>query len=287
LEAHIKGKTITTGFNPIFRINSKPFAGRIRILTRLLRFALVSLRRRHFDFFANAVSSILDLLRATAKDAFSGHSVVRCNICGWTGNSFYRHTGPGYDEKNSLCPGCLCQDRHRALLVILEKCTDFFSPGKKIVEVAPERNLEMLYINEGLDYTSFDIKRRAMEQGDITRMRYSDNSIDYFLCLHVLEHVPGEKDALREMYRVLKPGGCAIVQVPVDWNLSQSYEYPMADPRDTFHVRRYGSDFVKRITLPGFEVASRNINDCLSIEDVNRFGCSREPVFFLKKASSV
>jgi SAM-dependent methyltransferase len=271
-------------FNPTFRVSPKPFIGRVRISARLIRFAITSLWNGNYDYSANAVRASLYFLRLTIKDVFVLKNNVRCNICGWAGNSFYRHTGPGYDEKNSLCPGCLCQDRHRALLVILEKCTDFFSPGKKIVEVAPERNLETLFINRGLDYTSFDIRRRAMEQGDITRMRYLDNSIDYFLCLHVLEHVPGEKEALHEIYRVLKPGGCAVVQVPVDWNLPQSYEYPMADPRDTFHVRRYGSDFIKRITLPGFEVASRKISDCLSNEDINRFGCSIEPVFFLKKA---
>jgi predicted SAM-dependent methyltransferase len=110
-----------------------------------------------------------------------------------------------------------------------------------------------------------------------------DNSVDYFLCFHVLEHVPGEKDALREIHRILKPNGCAIIQVPVDWNLLQSYEYQKADPRDTYHVRRYGRDFIQRIAYPNFEVISKKISDFLSDEDINRFGYSREPVFFLKK----
>jgi SAM-dependent methyltransferase len=259
----------------------------MRILARLVRFALVSLKNGHFDFFTNAVGSILDLLCLTAKDVFIRKYAVRCNICGWEGNSFYRHTGSGYDEMATLCPGCLCLDRHRTLLFILEKCTDLFAPGHKIVEVAPQRHLEKLFLHRGLDYTSFDIKRGAMEQGDITRMHYMDNSVDYFLCFHVLEHVPGEKEALREIHRVLKPNGCAIIQVPVDWNLLQSYEYPEADPRDTYHVRRYGRDFIQRIAYPNFEVISKKISDFLSDEDINRFGYSREPVFSLRKAPAI
>jgi SAM-dependent methyltransferase len=276
-----------TASNLVFQINPKPIIGRAHILARLIRFALISLRNGHYDYFANAVRSVLDLLCLTAKDVFIRKYAVRCNICGWEGNSFYRHTGSGYDEIATLCPGCFCLDRHRTLLFILEKYTDLFAPGHKVVEVAPQRHLENLFLRRGVDYTSFDIKRGAMEQGDITHMHYMDNSVDYFICFHVLEHVPGEKEALREIYRVLKPNGCAVIQVPVDWNLLQSYEYPEADPRDTYHVRRYGRDLIQRIAYPNFEVISKKISDFLSDEDINRFGYSREPVFFLRKAPAI
>jgi hypothetical protein len=276
-----------TTFQPTFRINPKPFAGRVRISVRLIRLAMRSLWNGDYDFSANAVWSTLDLLRLTVKDAFLGKNNVRCNICGWTGDSFYRHTGPGYDESATLCPGCLCQDRHRTLLFVLGRCTDFFAPGRRIVEVAPERSIEKLFLSyPQLHYTSFDIERHAMERGDITRMRYGANSVDYFLCFHVLGHVSRENEALCDIHRVLKPNGCAIIQEPVDWDLPRSYEYPGANPRDDYHVRRYGSDFIQRIARVGFEVIPKRISDCLSDEEINHFGCSREPVFFLKKVTA-
>jgi hypothetical protein len=273
--------------NQTLMVDSAPFVGRMHISARLIRFALRSLWKGHYDFFVNAVRSNLDLLCLTVKDVLVRKSVVRCNICGWTGNSFYRHTGPGYDETATLCPGCLCQDRHRTLLFILERGTVFFALGKRIVEVAPERNLEKLFLSsQQLDYTSFDIERHAMEQGDITHMHYADNSVDYFLCLHVLEHVSREQDALYEIHRILKHDGYAIIQVPIDWDLQQTLEYPKADPRDTYHVRRYGRDFIQRIALPGFKVFQKRISDYLTEEDIYYFGCSREPLFFLKKVTS-
>lgn len=99
----------------------------------------------------------------------------------------------------------------------------------------------------------------------------------------MLEHVSRENEALCDIHRVLRPNGCAIVQVPIDWNLSQSYEYPEADSRDTYHVRRYGRDFIQRMTHLGFKVIQKSISDCLSDEEIEHFGCSREPLFFLKK----
>jgi len=154
------------------------------------------------------------------------------------------------------------------------------------VEVAPERNLEKLFLShQQLDYTSFDIERHAMEQGDITHMHYADKSVDYFLCFHVLEHISGEDRALCEIRRVLKPNGCAIVQVPIDWDLPQSYEYLKSDPRDTYHVRQYGRDFMQRMTGHGFEVIQKKISDCLSDGDIDHFGCSSEPLFLLKKTA--
>jgi len=58
-----------------------------------------------------------------------------------------------------------------------------------------------------IDYTSFDLARHAMEFGDITMMRFPDNSVDYFICFHVLEHIPDEHLALAEVRRALKPWG--------------------------------------------------------------------------------
>ena len=122
-----------------------------------------------------------------------------------------------------------------------------------------------------------------MEKADITRMHYQDNIADYFLCFHVLEHIKEEAQALREIRRILKPGGKAILQVPVDWDVEKTYEYSSPDPRDVGHVRRYGRDFAQRISLFGFEVTETSVSECLTDSEIERFGLSREPVFIATK----
>lgn len=265
-------------------VKSTPCIGRIKILVRLFRFALMSMRRRYYDFLIKSFQSFICLIIFSIKDVFFNKKIIECNICGWAGNRFYRHTGSGYDEFDSLCPGCLCQDRHRSLLFILQNRTDFFGSNKKIIEVAPERKLEQLFsCCEELDYVSFDINRHAMEKGDITSMRYGDETVDIFLCLHVLEHIPDEQKALSEIYRVIKRGGFAILQVPIDWDKDSSVEYSQPNPKETYHVRRYGKDFPEKLKRFRFDVSRIKIDDYLSDSDITKFGCSKEPFFLLKK----
>ena len=271
-------------FNPTFRFKSKPCIGRIHILARLIRFAVRSLRSGYYDFAINAMCSVLELVHFTVNDVLCGKNNVKCNICGWSGISFYHHTGPGFYERFVLCPGCLTLDRHRSLLLLLKEGTDLFTPGKRVIEVAPERSMEELYLScNGLDYTSFDITRHAMEHGDITHMQYLSNSVDFFLCFHVLEHVQDERRALSEIQRILKPSGCAIVQVPIDWDLKRTYEYPEPNPRESYHVRRYGADFEQRVTDFGFKVTQVRVNDYLSKSEIAYLKLSEEPIFFLRK----
>jgi SAM-dependent methyltransferase len=101
-----------------------------------------------------------------------------------------------------------------------------------------------------VDYTSFDLAPFAMEQHDITAMRYPTDSIDYFICFHVLEHLPHDAPAVAEIHRVLRPGGTAVLQVPIDWEAEKTREYPAPDPRECGHVRRYGRDFAEKLAAP-------------------------------------
>ena len=138
----------------------------------------------------------------------------------------------------------------------------------------------------GVDYTSFDLARHTMERGDITAMRYDTDSVDFFVCFHVLEHVADEAAALSEIHRVLRPGGTAVLQVPVDWDLAETYEY--ASSRSTARSGTCAgtgetSDRASRITgSTSTWSASRtssirkppNGSDCRT----NRSSCARHPV---------
>jgi len=172
---------------------------------------------------------------------------------------------------------------------VLWEHTKFFSPDTFVIEVAPPRNFQKYCLKQknNKNYISFDIEHYAMEKGDIMQMGYQDGIVDYFLCFHVLEHVENDLQALSEIRRVLKPGGLAILQVPIDWQLAATYEYPAPNARDACHVRRYGRDFAQRISLCGFEVSEVSVGKCTTESEIRRFGLSREPVFFAKKSPDV
>ena len=265
---------------PTIMIRSRTMNTKMRLTYRLLRHIVRSTRSGDFDFVHQGAESLaripllalLELVRPAVQE---------CNVCGWTGRSFYPMTGPGYHERATICPGCGCQDRHRSLLALLLATTTLFAPGTQVVEVAPMRGFEsLLQSQQGIDYTSFDLARHAMEQGDITAMRFPTGSVDYFICFHVLEHIPDERSALAEIHRVLKPGGVAVIQVPVDWHVPSTREYPAPDPRDVNHVRRHGADFPERIAAAGFDVAGRSVVEAFDPAIVGRFGMSPEPIFF-------
>ena len=154
-----------------------------------------------------------------------------------------------------------------------------------MIEVAPSPSFQRYCLKQksNQNYISFDIDRFAMEKGDITHMHYPDNSADYFLCFHVLEHIEKDTQALEEILRILKPGGMAVLQVPVDWNAEKTHEYPCADPRDVGHVRRYGRDFAQKISLSGFEVSEVLVTEFMTDSEIERFGLSKEPIFFAIK----
>jgi predicted SAM-dependent methyltransferase len=114
-----------------------------------------------------------------------------------------------------------------------------------------------------LDYVSADINSPlAMVKMDITNIPCEDNSFDTILCSHVLEHVMDDQKAMRELFRVLKPEGWAILQVPIDCERDKTFEDPnIVSPEDrekffglSDHVRVYGLDYKDRLEKAGFKV---------------------------------
>jgi ubiquinone/menaquinone biosynthesis C-methylase UbiE len=125
-----------------------------------------------------------------------------------------------------------------------------------------------------------------MEKGDLTAMRYSCGYCDYFICFHVLEHVPDDETAVKEIFRVLKPKGQAILQVPIDKTLQATIEYGKPNPLETGHVRRYSdSGFSERLSEIGFIVSKVSVDDLFTAEDVLRYGFNRDPIYFAQKPS--
>lgn len=117
-----------------------------------------------------------------------------------------------------------------------------------------------------------------MVRMDITDIQYPDDSFDVIYCSHVLEHVQEDVKAMRELRRVLKPDGWAVLLVPI--TAETTYEDPaVVDPRERLekfgqedHVRRYGWDYIDRLRSAGFNVEMFRVSDLASDADALRLG---------------
>ena len=164
---------------------------------------------------------------------------------------------------NARCPVCGSLDRHRLIWMFLRQRTDLFDGRpKRLLHVAPERELgARLSRIRGVTYLSADmVAKRAILKIDLTAIDQPDGTFDVICCSHVLEHIPDDRRAMVELCRILKPGGWAILQVPIGGETT--YEDPTIQTpearEEAFgqwdHVRVYGKDFRDRLEESGFRV---------------------------------
>lgn len=211
---------------------------------------------------------------------------VECPFCGGTFRRFMPSVAPiGRIRANVRCPECGARDRNRHLWLYLMNKTNLFTDRLRVLHVAPERILEKrLKSQPNLDYVSIDLDRpRAMVHADITDIPFADDSFDVILCSHVLEHVVDDRKAMRELRRVLKPDGWALVLVPISSRRDQTFEDPtVVSPRDrerlfgqADHVRIYGHDFKARLEEAGFTVRLEDYRSELGEPLAQRYGLRR------------
>lgn len=201
-----------------------------------------------------------------------------------------RVVGGGYRE-NALCPTCGSLDRERLLYLYLLHKTDIFDKPTRLLHVAPEAKLaDILRTKANIDYLTADnYAEDVMVKLDITDIGFPDDSFDAILCNHVLEHIINDRKAMSELYRTLKPGGWAILQVPISLTLKNTYEdFSIRTEKareDAFgqkdHVRIYGEDYRDRLAQAGFQV-----NVFKWVAEAKNFG-DRRNVFGLNKEESV
>jgi glycosyltransferase involved in cell wall biosynthesis len=202
-----------------------------------------------------------------------------------------------YNTETALCPVCFSHDRERLYRIYLEQEEDLNKGPVRILHVAPEHNLrDWLTKHETVSYTCGDLypTDETIDRLDITAIHYDEGSFDIILCSHVLEHVPDDLKAMQELYRVMKPGGWGILQVPLALNLEETYEdFSIVSPEERLiafgqedHVRVYAKDYTDRLKKCGFVIEVFNYAERHSIVEAKRIGLSStDNLYIVKKPS--
>jgi predicted SAM-dependent methyltransferase len=201
------------------------------------------------------------------------------------GKSFKSFLPYGYEKQraNVLSPSTLSLERHRLLWLYLKNETDFFNATekKKVLHFAPEQAFYKLFRNQkNLDYTSTDLfSPLADVKADICDLPFKDNSYDVILCNHVLEHIPDDTKAMQELFRVLKPGGMAILQIPQELARATTFaDDSITDQKERAkifgqydHVRIYGRDYFDKLRSIGFTVIEEDYTNKITPELVEKY----------------
>jgi SAM-dependent methyltransferase len=246
--------------------------------------------------------------RAAAAVPFGAR--CHCAVCGRRVRRFlpYRASWPampkvlteqdviGSDICNFECPACGCHDRERHLLLYL-RASGLFDElaGARILHLAPERHLgRLIRDSRPADYVQGDLhpSRAEIRRIDLMQIAFPDASFDWVIANHVLEHVADDAQSLREIRRVLRPGGKAILQTPYASRLPHKMEDAsivsetarLAAYGQEDHCRLYGADFAGFVASFGFTAEGTSHQDLLAHIDPQRAGVNaREPFLLFVK----
>ena len=192
-------------------------------------------------------------LRPFVAQAPSPDGLKRCTFCDWEGPEFEG----GWHCEEALCPGCGANGRDRWLFHCLVTCVPGIGRRTRLMETSPRMGTAYKdAMSARLDYLASDYDLRAHKADvaiDLQDIALPDDHLDVVLSAHVLEHVPDTDAALRELFRVIKPGGSLVLLVPV----LQPFTAPPAEPEfhgdDTPVFWRFGYDLTERLDKHGFE----------------------------------
>ncbi len=224
---------------------------------------------------------------------FLGGNKVECVVCN---KHFRKFLSYGATERlNVLCPNCLSLERHRLMYLYLKDHSDFFTAKHKVLHIAPEQCfLKRFRALKNLDYTTADIESPIADvKMDLHHAPFEDNTFDIIFCNHVLEHVEDDLQCMKELYRIMKPGGYGVFQVPIDYNRATTYEdKTITSPEEREkhfwqkdHLRLYGQDYHKQLSRVGFVVEQNKLAFDLPFERAERNRLIRHEILYIAKKS--
>lgn len=250
-------------------------------MRKFIKFIVRKVPRPYLIKFSYAFSWIVAIF-------YKGNS-HNCPIC--EGN--YRKLLP-YGNKgdvNRLCPNCLSLERHRLIWLYLKNKTNFFTDNLKLLHIAPEQTFYKRFSAlTNIDYYTGDLESPlAKYHFDVHQIPFPDETFDVIMCNHVLEHVTDEFKVTKEFYRVLKKGGWAILQVPINNNFEKTYEDPtITDPKEREkhfgqydHLRWHGKDYAERLRKSGLRVEEINYVASFSAQEIEKYRLSKNEILFV------
>ena len=199
------------------------------------------------------------------------------------GQSYRKFLPYGYEKvrENVLAPGTLSLERHRLCWLYLKKETLFFTSKLKVLHFAPEQAFYKRFRKmENLEYITTDLNSPIADvKADICDLPFKDSEFDFIICNHVLEHIPDDTKAMKELYRILAPGGTAILQIPLENDRKITFEDDsITDPKERArifgqydHVRIYGMDYFDKLASVGFSVQAVDYTKTFSEEEINTY----------------
>lgn len=230
-----------------------------------------------YEFIKKLVKSIVPtsfirkndkLLRRFVSLSYRGNA-YECNICNFTMTKFIV-----LSNGNKLCPKCGSLPRTRRLWQLIEPTI----AGKDILQFSPSKSLSDRIANsnpKSYVTTDYEDEFEADKKHDIQAIDELDNSFDIVICYHVLEHIPDDRKAMSELYRILRPNGSCYIQTPFkdgdiyEDNNINTPEGRLAHFGQEDHLRIYSVAGLKsRLEENGFKV---EVKECLETED-NRLG---------------
>jgi SAM-dependent methyltransferase len=206
------------------------------------------------------------------RQQFSSGRLPRlCPICNYTGVMIDVGHPPRWDAR---CACCGSRERHRLLWLWATDGGTNRLADKRILHFAPEKALRRA-LSRNPRYETADLRQRGVtHQVDITRLPMPSESYDVVIANHVLEHIDDDRQAMRELFRALMPGGIALLTVPINPSREATYEdAAITAPRERQahfnapdHRRFYGLDFTNRLADVGFQVEIFRLTPALEVK---------------------
>ena len=250
-------------------------------MKKIISLVIRTVPRKYLQIFSPVALKFLALLNR-------GND-VECNVCGSTYKKFLPY-GRMVSRENALCPNCLSLERHRLMQFYLKEKTNFYTAPLRVLHIAPEHCfISRFSAMKNLKYITADIESPlAMVKMDIHQIPFEANTYDVAFCNHVMEHVTDDIKAMSEIYRILKPGGWAIIQSPMWPGLTNTFEdLSITDPIErekifgqNDHVRNYGTDYGRRLEKAGFTVTEDKFVMEMPKEKVKRFALPAEEIIY-------
>ncbi len=221
---------------------------------------------------------------------------AECPLCGTVADTFLPF-GIKSVRPDRQCPACGSLERHRLMWLFFALRTDLFTRPQQVLHFAPEGTISVrLGALPNIDYLTADLDpTQAMVQMDITDIDRPDASFDVIFASHVLEHVPDDVQAMRELRRILRPDGWAVLEVPI-YGTTTIEDPTLTDPAERTrrfgqhdHVRMYGQDgvFAARLAEAGFDVTVVPLADELGPAATRRFRLDPKERVYLCRPGSV